>query len=57
MRLNLETKTKAQQLVKEYLENNASAALTEKINNGTVIEKDGKPLKNKIGRASCRERV
>lgn len=47
MRLNLETKTKAQQLVKEYLENNASAALTEKINNGTVIEKDGKPLKNK----------
>ena len=47
MRLNLETKTKAQQLVKEYLENNASAALTEKINNGTVIEKDGKTLKNK----------
>ena len=47
MRLNLDTKTKAQQLVKEYLENNASSALAEKINNGTVIEKDGKPLKNK----------
>lgn len=47
MRLNLETKTKAQQLVKEYLENNASSALAEKINNGTVIVKDGKTLKNK----------
>ena len=47
MRLNLETKTKAQQLVKEYLENNASSALADKINNGTVIEKDGKTLKNK----------
>ena len=47
MRLNLDAKTKAQQLVKEYLENNASSALAEKINNGTVIEKDGKPLKNK----------
>ena len=47
MRLNLETKTKAQQLVKEYLEKNASSALAEKINNGTVIVKDGKALKNK----------
>lgn len=47
MRLNLEAKTKAQQLVKEYLENNASSALAEKTNNGTVIEKDGKTLKNK----------
>lgn len=34
-------------MVKEYLENNASSALAEKINNGTVIEKDGKTLKNK----------
>jgi hypothetical protein len=33
--------------VKEYLENNASDALTEKINNGVPIEKDGKPLINK----------
>lgn len=47
MRLNLEAKTKAQQLVKEYLENNSSSALADKINNGTVIEKDGKTLKNK----------
>lgn len=47
MKLNLEAKTKAQQLVKEYLENNASSALAEKINNGVAIEKDGKRLINK----------
>ena len=47
MKLNLETKTKAQQLVKEYLENNASSALAEKINSGVAIEKDGKRLTNK----------
>ena len=47
MKLNLETKTKEQQLVKEYLENNASSALAEKINSGTVMEKDGKTLQNK----------
>lgn len=47
MKLNLEAKTKAQQLVKEYLENNASSALAEKINNGFAIEKDGKRLINK----------
>lgn len=47
MKLNLEARTKAQQLVKEYLENNASSALAEKINGGTYIEKDGKILKNK----------
>lgn len=47
MKLNLEAKTKAQQLVKEYLENNASSALAEKINGGVAIEKDGKRLLNK----------
>lgn len=47
MKLNLEAKTKAQQLVKEYLENNASCDLAEKINNGVAIEKDGKMLTNK----------
>ena len=47
MKLNLEAKTKAQQLVKEYLENNASQMLAEKINNGVAIEKDGKMLINK----------
>lgn len=47
MELNLEAKTKAQQLVKEYLENNASSTLAEKINNGVAIEKDGKMLINR----------
>lgn len=47
MKLNLEAKTKAQQLVKEYLENNASDALAEKINGGVKVIKDGKTLINK----------
>lgn len=47
MKLNLEAKTKAQQLVKEYLENNASPTLVEKINDGVKVIKDGKTLINK----------
>lgn len=47
MELNLETKTKEQELVKAYLEENASEVLAEKINNGVRIEKDGKMLINK----------
>ena len=47
MRLNLETKSKEQELVKAYLEKNASETLTEKINNGTPFEKDGKTFINK----------
>ena len=47
MRLNLETKSKEQELVKAYLEKNASETLTEKINNGTPFEKDGKQLINR----------
>ena len=47
MRLNLETKSKEQELVKAYLEENASETLAEKINNGTPFEKDGKQLINR----------
>ena len=47
MKLNLEAKTKEQELVKQYLEENASQTLAEKINNGVSIEKDGKRLTNK----------
>ena len=47
MRLNLEAKTKEQELVKAYLEENASETLAEKINNGTPFEKDGKSFINK----------
>ena len=47
MKLNLETKSKEQELVKAYLEKNASEILVEKINNGTPFEKDGKQLINR----------
>ena len=47
MRLNLETKSKEQELVKAYLEENASEILADKINNGTPFEKDGKTFINK----------
>ena len=45
--LNLETKNKQQELLKKYLEENASDILAEKINNGVKIQKDGKTLINK----------
>lgn len=47
MKLNLETKTREQELVKAYLEYNASDTLADKINNGTPFEKDGKTLVNR----------
>ena len=47
MQLNLETKSREQELVKAYLEENASEILAEKINNGTPFEKDGKTFINK----------
>ena len=45
--LNLETKDKAQELIKAYLEKNASDVLADKINNGVRKHKDGKTLVNK----------
>lgn len=47
MKLNLEAKTKEQELVKAYLEETASETLAEKIDNGMRIEKDGKTLLNR----------
>ena len=44
---NLNANTPAEQEILEYLENNASETLAEKINNGTPFEKDGEPLINK----------
>ena len=46
-KLNLETKNKAQELIKAYLEENASELLAEKINNGVRVQKDGKTLISK----------
>ena len=45
--LNLTTKGTEQELIKKYLEENASEMLAEKINNGVKVEKDGKTLINK----------
>ena len=45
--LNLEAKTKEQQRIKAYLEENASDILAGKINNGILIKKDGKILLNR----------
>ena len=45
--LNLTATGAEQQLILAYLQENASEVLAEKINNGTVIEKDGKELVNK----------
>ena len=45
--LNLTAKGVEQELIKKYLEENASETLADKINNGVRIEKDGKTLINK----------
>ena len=47
MKLNLKTNSKEQELVKEYLENNASDTLITKINDGVNITKDGVELVNR----------
>lgn len=46
-KLNLEATSREHEIVKAYLEDNASETLAEKINNGTPIEKDGKQLINR----------
>ena len=45
--LNLTAKNTEQEVVKQYLEENASEMLAEKINTGVAIEKDGKTLINR----------
>ena len=45
--LNLTAKGTEQELIKKYLEENASETLADKINNGVRIEKNGKTLINK----------
>ena len=47
IKLNLETKTKEQEIIKQYLEENVSEILADKINNGVKITKDNKTLINK----------
>ncbi len=45
--LNLVTNSAAEQRIKNYLEQNVSDDLADKINNGVQIEKDGKTLLSK----------
>jgi len=45
--LKLETKTKEQEIIKHYLEENASETLAEKINSGVKIVKDNKTKKTR----------
>ena len=47
MTLNLTATTTEEKVLKEYLEQNASEVLADKINNGVPIEKDGKKLISK----------
>ena len=47
MHLNLTAQNKQEELILNYLQNNASETLADKINNGTPFEKDGHPLLNK----------
>ncbi len=45
--LTLQTKNDCHKSIKEYLEQNVTQALADKINNGVTVEKDGKTLINK----------
>ena len=45
--LNLQTSNKQEEIIKDYLENNVSKVLADKINNGVKIIKDNKTLINK----------
>ena len=47
MQLNLIAERQEEKLIKQYLKENASEVLADKINNGVQIEKDGKQLINK----------
>lgn len=47
MKINLQAKDESQKRILEYLEENASDILADKINNGVQVEKDGKQLLSK----------
>ena len=54
-KLNLEAKDETQKIIKRYLEEHVSVTLAEKINNGVLIQKDGKSLLNKKSMDGCIE--
>ena len=54
-KLNLQAKDETQKIIKEYLVEHVSVPLAEKINNGVLIQKDGKSLLNKKSMDGCIE--
>lgn len=54
-KLNLQAKDETQKIIKQYLEEHVSVPLAEKINNGVLIQKDGKSLLNKKSMDGCIE--
>ena len=54
-KLNLEAKDETQKIIKGYLEEHVSDTLAEKINNGVLVQKDGKNLLNKKTLDGCIE--
>ena len=54
-KLNLQAKDETQKIIKGYLEEHVSDTLAEKINNGVLIQKDGKSLLNKKTLEGCIE--
>lgn len=57
MELNLKAENTQEERIKKYLEENASAVLAEKINNGVFIEKDGQRLLNRKTLKGCIENI
>ena len=45
--LNLEIKSKEEEMIKKFLEENVSEVLASKINNGVSVKKDGQTVINK----------
>ncbi len=57
MELNLIAENKQEEIIKAYLEENASAVIVDKINNGVFIEKDGERLLNRKTLQGCLENI
>lgn len=57
IKLNLTANGNSQQRIKDYLEQNASETLADKINNGVQIQKDNLTLLNKKDLTGCLEYV
>lgn len=57
MEIKLTAENNQEKRIKAYLEENASAVLADKINNGVFIEKDGQRLLNRKTLQGCLENI